>query len=160
MDSQQIERKRRDSIRKENSLGVHFNANSRIGEKNYDDQFTGKLTRTQNRKRLYKKAVESMRKAGLIIQISAAQDGFHARNAPEARNGYHYGALTLSFGYAVHLAWKAAPRCPRTGRLRITYYQILCFIISQLRAWRLSQTPQLSCSFVDINRKADMLFEI
>lgn len=158
--SQVLEQRRRDSLKREKELGVHFNPSRRAGEKKPNEWSIDRLMKSVKREMMYKKSVESMRKAGLIIQIGGSRDGFVANNAPEEHNGQCYGALTLAFGQAVHLACKVTPKCAYTGRLIITYYQILDFIITRLRAWGLSQTPQLSCSCVDMNRKVDMPFEI
>lgn len=121
-----------------------------------------KLKRHTTRDRKYEESIKRMRKAGLIIQFGGSRDGSVANNAPGGHNGLYYGALTLAFGQAVHLAWTVTPRCPDTLRTKVTYYQILSFIRKRFAEWRLSdrQTPQLSCSCTDLVPNLDATFEI
>lgn len=93
----------------------------------------------------YDKVVDCMRDAGLVLQIGATRDGYSARNAPK-HNGLEYGALTLAFGEGLHLASIASSRDTGNGKMEVSYYQILCFVIQRLREWGNTQKPQWSCS--------------
>lgn len=140
-----------------------FQANPRHDEHNENDTNEKILKMEKQNKRLqrYKENVERMLKAGLVIQIGGSRDGYVAHNAPGKENGFFYGALTLAFGQAVYLANKAnevAKNDLVNGRFKISYYQILRFVTLSMQAWRLSQTPQLSCSRLDLD--LDQTFDV
>lgn len=120
-----------------------------------------KIARIANHEKMllrYKQSVEEMRNTGLIVQICAARNGLPAHNAPQLHNALHYGALTLAFGQALYLARKVSPTAANDGSTQISFYQILCYIIHNIRAWRLNQTPQISCSQIDFD--LDTAFQI
>lgn len=121
-----------------------------------------RLKKQDTCERKYAESVRKLRKAGLIVQFGGSRDGSVANNAPGGHNGLCYGALTLAFGHAVHLAWKFVPKCPNTLRPMITYYQILSFIRDRFGEWGLSdrQTPQLSCSRTDLIPNLGATFEV
>lgn len=138
------------SIRRERT----FQANPRYEKCRVEHSILEKISRIKNDEKIlfrYKQSVEEMRNTGLLVHICATRNGSLAMNAPETQKFLHYGALTLAFGQAVCLAKKVSSTNSKDGPPQISFHQIQWFITYSMRAWRINQTPQLSCSRMDFD---------